>query len=506
MESRSGKSFVAFEGIPFAKPPIGNLRFKDPESPDRWDGIRDALTPGQECLQYDSLFMPGTISGSEDCLYLSVYTPDVIFSNLLPVLVYIHGGAYEFGQGQTFHGPEYLLDEKIVLVSINYRLGPFGFLSFEDEELPGNMGMKDQQLALTWVKENIAFFGGHPKKVTILGESAGGSSVSLHIVSPSSRGLFHRGISISGNAYTPWALVRPGVARERAIRTAQDAGCPYTDTRATLDCLRTKNGTAIVSLRQLYTDELRDPVVYYAPVVDSKSERPFLPDFPEKLTHAPVPWIIGISSGDGLLKTAIFTVTSTFSWNALDSELSDYIRTNVLFGQPVAGDDMLTDEIRQFYFNSGPLSDESFENMTNMVTDAAFWYPTMEAIERHKGPVYLYYFDYLGNNSFLDLLGSRRMIYAAFHTDELIYLFNTTAFFPPLTGNDLAVSQSLVKLWTTFVKTGSPNAKDSILNWQPWQPIYNDYLHIHSKGYTMGTDLLRERGNFWKYLSSKYNL
>uniref|UniRef100_T1HUH8 Carboxylic ester hydrolase n=1 Tax=Rhodnius prolixus TaxID=13249 RepID=T1HUH8_RHOPR len=144
------------------------------------------------CLQslHNIRFVNSAVVGSEDCLYLSVYTHSLKPETLNPVLVYIHGGVFEFGGGEFEGRPGNFMDHDVVVVTMNYRLGPLGFLSMEDEILPGNLGLKDQTMALRWVQRNIKNFGGDPKKVTIMGESAGGASIYLHMISPMSKGLF----------------------------------------------------------------------------------------------------------------------------------------------------------------------------------------------------------------------------------------------------------------------------------------------------------------------------
>ncbi|KAF0738975.1 Carboxylic ester hydrolase, partial [Aphis craccivora] len=225
-KSRNGREFQAFQGIPYAKPPIGDLRLQDPEKANSWSGILDATKEKPMCIQ-KNLFMYetyNTLLGAEDCLYMNVYTPKVNKKNendLLPVMVWIPGGGFSSGHGGfSLYGPQYLLDKDVVVASFNYRIGPLGFLSTEDDVLPGNYGMKDQVLALEWVKSNIEKFGGDPNKVTIFGESAGSVSVGLHLLSPMSKGLFHKAILESGTPLCRWAVSPPGWAKRRAAALA----------------------------------------------------------------------------------------------------------------------------------------------------------------------------------------------------------------------------------------------------------------------------------------------
>ncbi|XP_049947773.1 venom carboxylesterase-6-like [Schistocerca serialis cubense] len=218
-ETYTNVAMYKFEGIPYAEPPIGDLRFQPPVPKAAWSGARDALQVGSKCPQYRD----NEVSGDEDCLYLNVYGPGDALQNatLKPVMVRIHGGCFTGGYG---HGtiPNYFVDNDVVIVSINYRLGLLGFLSTGDEVVPGNMGLKDQTEALRWVQRNIAAFGGDPDRVTIFGQSAGGASIHYHILSPMSKGLYKNAIAMSGSALNPWAFSRN--ATDRAIRFAQHLG------------------------------------------------------------------------------------------------------------------------------------------------------------------------------------------------------------------------------------------------------------------------------------------
>ncbi|MPC17299.1 Esterase FE4 [Portunus trituberculatus] len=162
------------------------LLHQNPEPADPWSGVRNGSLPIPKCPQLSSR-VPGAIEGQEDCLYLNVYTPKPSPSNL-PVMVYIHGGGFAISSAGEGGSPAPLMQKDIVLVTMNYRLGTLGFLSTNDNILPGNLGLKDQVLALQWVQDNIELFGGNPKQVTIFGVSAGGISVHFHILSPSSKG------------------------------------------------------------------------------------------------------------------------------------------------------------------------------------------------------------------------------------------------------------------------------------------------------------------------------
>lgn len=169
-----GDRYFSWKGIPYAQPPVGPLRFRAPVPHAGWTGIRDASEHGESCPS-DGWLSDKT--GDEDCLFLNVYTTNIIARR--PVMVWIHGGSFTGGSGDdSTYGPDHLIGEDVVIVTINYRLGVLGFMSTGDRHAPGNYGLKDMQLALRWVRENILNFGGDPDNITVFGESAG--SVAVH--------------------------------------------------------------------------------------------------------------------------------------------------------------------------------------------------------------------------------------------------------------------------------------------------------------------------------------
>ncbi len=223
-----------FLGIPYAAPPVGPLRWRPPQPPARWQGIRAVTQFGPHCPQSAGVF--GRLSKSEDCLYLNVFAPADHRSRGLPVMVWIHGGAFVAGESNDYD-PSGLVRDGVIVVSLNYRLGALGFLA--DPALAshhggptGDYGLMDQQAALRWVRRNIASFGGNPRNVTIFGESAGGQSVLAQLASPGARGLFAKAIAESGGYAQPPVPLATAEAAGRAF--AAKAGCA----RRTARCLR----------------------------------------------------------------------------------------------------------------------------------------------------------------------------------------------------------------------------------------------------------------------------
>ena len=237
------KSVTKFLGFPFATPPVGDLRMKAPKEPASWKpNVRPAKQHGNICVQKKTLefqvpMFPQNFTYSEDCLYLDVYSQNV--SQDLPVMVYIHGGAYEYGTA-IWHRGDYLALQDVVVVVIQHRLGAFGFLTIGDSAAPGNYGTLDQVAALKWVKGNIVNFGGDPGKVTIFGLSAGGTSVSLHSLSPLSKGLFHQVIRESVVDLSPFAIQPTSAGLRFASELAENLNRPKSDHSEIMACIRQK--------------------------------------------------------------------------------------------------------------------------------------------------------------------------------------------------------------------------------------------------------------------------
>ncbi|KAM9725237.1 acetylcholinesterase isoform 5-T6 [Dama dama] len=288
----------AFLGIPFAEPPVGPRRFLPPEPKRPWPGVLNATAFQSVCYQYVDTLYPGFEGTemwnpnrelSEDCLYLNVWTPYPRPSSPTPVLVWIYGGGFYSGASSldVYDGRFLTQAEGTVLVSMNYRVGAFGFLALPgSREAPGNVGLLDQRLALQWVQENVAAFGGDPTSVTLFGESAGAASVGMHLLSPPSRGLFHRAVLQSGAPNGPWATVGVGEARRRATLLARLVGCPPggaggNDTEL-VACLRMRPAQDLVDHEWHVLPQESVFRFSFVPVVDGD----FLSDTPEALINA----------------------------------------------------------------------------------------------------------------------------------------------------------------------------------------------------------------------------
>ena len=259
-QSATGKQVDVWNSIPFAQPPVGELRFRHAKPMDPWgDVVRDTRALPNSCWQKIDTFF-GNFTGStmwnantelsEDCLYLSVTVPRPRPKNAV-VMVWIYGGGFVSGTSTLeVYDPKILVsEENVIFVSIQYRLASLGFLYFDQPGAPGNMGMLDQVAALQWIHSNIVFFGGNPDNITLFGESAGAASVSMHLLSPLSRNLFNRAIMQSGSATAPWTIGNKEETITRGLNLAETVGCPHNRANLgpTLDCLRTINPSVLVN-------------------------------------------------------------------------------------------------------------------------------------------------------------------------------------------------------------------------------------------------------------------
>lgn len=519
LTTRKGREIFAFQAIPYAKPPVGELRFQPPRPAEPWSGVLDATKEAPVCVQRGLFPTDSRVRGQEDCLYLNVYTPKIParVAEVAPldVMVWIHGGGWFTGSGNTdMYGPQYLLDKDVILVTINYRLGTLGFLSTEDAVCPGNNGMKDQVAALRWVRDNIAAFGGNPNSVTIFGESAGGASTHLHMLSPASKGLFHRSISQSGSATSPWAVTHKGKAKAQAEQVARLFDCPAHPSTDLISCLRKQEAYKLYNADLTITAGSDTPL-QFIPVVENRvyeGDEAFLTDYPKKilLSKDPelVPWMVGLTAREGGFFPFMFP--NTFPDlsqedvpKELDLKLEDSFLLKALLYNPedkaLAKD--VAQKIQKFYLRDISNSAAVFSSAGDMLTDLLFLSGTNLAVRLHSktgATLYYYRLDYRGSNSFSTLATNSTVDYGAVHLDDLLYLFPQNHFFPnlKLTPEDEYMVETMTTLWVNFARTGNPAS-----NWNPVSsPDVLDYIRITQDGLQPGQGLWKERSEFLESL------
>ncbi|KAK9870530.1 hypothetical protein WA026_008094 [Henosepilachna vigintioctopunctata] len=522
LKTKEGREFLAFQGIPFAEPPLGNLRFKSPVPIKPWKNILDATKPHAVCPQRDIYRRTDLIEGVEDCLYLNVYTPNLPSNGgeLLPVMVFFHGGGFLCGGGNShWYGPDVLLDRDIILVVTNYRLGALGFLSTGDEVSPGNYGLKDQSLALKWVKRNIKYFGGDPKSVTLFGESAGGASANYHMLSPLSRGLFKGVISQSGTSFCTWAHAPEGENVQMANKLGEAVDCPTTSSKALVECLRHIDPLVLVAQDRKFMEWDTDPMIPFKPCVEPPSSEAFLTDTPANLfkqgKFEDVPWIVGLNTEDGLLRAAAF-VGEPHLFNELDEDFNNKTSISLLYKPFAENPDLVGKQIRKFYFKEGKKLnyENSFTGLIDMYTDGWFTKCIDDAVRIHlkvsKKPVYNYLFGHRSGASFTEIFGAPvGKVYGVSHADELQYLFPVAdGLFPhkKVTDDDRKVTKLLTTLWANFAETGNPTPEIDDLISTEWKPIKSEkleYYYIDAKKQEMKDAMFEKRVKFWRSLPLK---
>jgi para-nitrobenzyl esterase len=455
-----------FLGIPYAAPPVGNLRWRPPVPHAPWFAPLEATSFANHCPQPASPF--GRVSVTEDCLFLNVFTPDsVAFSGPRPVMFWIHGGALVTGESDDYD-PTALVKDGVIVVTINYRLGALGFLAhpaFAEEETDpdrdgdrqtgsaGDYGLMDQQLALRWVRDNILFFGGDPLNVTIFGESAGGLSVFSQLISPPAQNFFHKAIIESGSYALTTQTLAAAEAAGTAFATATGCGSQ------TAACLRALPVTTILASE--------DPAGY-TPNIDGE----FLPLSLNtalatgQFHHVPV--IQGTNHDEWRLFTALDfdLISGPIGNNQTAYEAA--LATLVGPAAPLVA--------AQYPLAGFPSADLAFAAAG---TDAVFACPALNADLAMAQFVPLSTYEFNDENAPEDFLPPVSFPYGAAHASELQYIFNlpVTVPHPPLNPQQLQLSAAIQHYWTNFSKFGTPNNPGAPF-WEPYNPAVGNFQSL----------------------------
>jgi para-nitrobenzyl esterase len=435
---------AAFKGVPFATPPVNELRWKAPQPLASWRDTLDCTQFGASPVQNDPKpFMMWTQEFitpdqplSENCLFLNIWTPSVNAEGKLPVLVWIHGGGFVSGSGACpVYDGEALAKKGIVFVSINYRLGIFGFIAHpeltreSDTRSSGNYGLMDQVEALRWINKNIAAFGGDPTQITIAGQSAGSMSVQALVASPLANGLFNKAIAESGGL----------TGRSSVSLSEAEANGILLSTKANVKDLE--------ALRQLPADRVLElagtfPYGSFAPIVDGHVIPGDPGDIFDEKKHNDVALLAGWVTGDGDLVMRDVKTAAEFKAYAKET-------------YPTRSNDFL------MLFPSGS-DDESKTSQRRLGLSRFAALPAHQWALANTGKSYLYEFTYVPT----DKPGFPN--YGAFHTSEVPFALHTLAFWDrPWTDQDRTVEKYMSSYWVNFVKTGNPNG-EGLPAWKPY--------------------------------------
>ena len=462
-----------FKGIPFAAPPVGEFRWRPPQPVTPWEGVRDAKEFGPTCAQGGWGAAPGTIAegSSEDCLYLNIWKPAGARQGAkLPVMVWIHGGAFVGGSGNT-NGNGFAT-KGVILVSINYRLGRLGHFAFpalsaeHPEEPKGSYAFMDQIAALKWVQQNITAFGGDPKNVTIFGFSAGGVSIHSLMTIPSARGLFQKAIGHSSGGRDGVLTGRP-ISKENASQyypvSAETTGINF----ARKHGIEGTDAAALAKLRAMKVEEIVDggqendgqggPRIYSGPILDGKLVVENSTDAYNAGRQARVPLMIGNNSAEigGAFVNASTSKEELFS----------------MFGD-------LKEEAKTAYDPDG--SKDFAEVQTRFNTDKVWGEPARfaaQSVAAKGNPAYIFLFSYVPAGM------QQRMRFGPGHGTDISFVFDNLRVPEGGTADpsDKEVARIMNGYWVNFAKTGNPNG-EGLPQWPLFNPKTNQILDVQPDG------------------------
>ncbi len=462
-----------YKGIPFAAPPTGKLRWKPPAPVVPWEGVRTCSDYSAGCSQPRSpIPMPGLNPPkmSEDCLYLNVWTPAQKMGEKLPVMVWIHGGGFAMGAaGVDIYDGEALARKGVVVVTINYRLGPFGFLAHpllskeSEHNSSGNYGLLDQIEALKWVQANIKSFGGDPKRVTIFGESAGGVSVAMLMVTPLSEGLFQRAIAESGSvSLFPMRHVRESwngtePMENSGIDLAKNLGCKGAPNE--LEIMRSKSDEEILAASekvQIDANKLFSGKTFpYWPIVDGW----VIPEDPSDVVQSgrchKIPFMIGTNADEGSIFTAAVPARQPSDYEGLVRVALKDDADKMLKLHPASETAQIKAALNQ------------------LVTAAMFVAParTMcRGMEAAGVKTFCYHFTKTHATGFGSNMG-------AHHAAEIPYVFGNLNGMKVGDAADAVLCEKMMTYWTRFAATGNPNAK-GLPSWPVYTAAKDEYLQL----------------------------
>lgn len=465
-------NYSMFMGIPYAQVDPDNL-FGNAKPYPNFESTFDAFDDSSICPQEEEFNY--TIVGSLDCLHINVYVPDSASDeNRLPVFVWIFGGSFSIGfPGKFVYGPSFLVRHDIILVTINYRLGPYGFMCLDIPEVPGNQGLKDQVMALKWIRDNIAAFGGDNTRITIGGNSAGGMSVDFHLYYGQDENLFHKMIPQSGVILVGNTVGHPDP--NAPFELAKHLNHNSSDVKDALYFLATVDPHQLIAA----TRELE--ISSFMPCLENEFEnvQRFITEYP---VNTNVPKVKDIEVLIGLNNDEMFSGIAQLPDFLF--EISDFVQFFINMNFDFEDEDDLYAPMHEllthFYFGDEDISVESKQQVMDLASDFYFNHPILRTVKKYLEngvqTMYLYMFSYSGGRNFskhrLNLTGG-----GATHADELGYLFDISYMDKPLDPEDQLIVDRMTELWANFVKYGNPTPEPTELIPVVWQPVTPDKWH-----------------------------
>ncbi|BFF89532.1 esterase B1 [Drosophila madeirensis] len=481
-----GDSFFSFEGIPFGKPPLGELRFVAPEPAEPWtDQELDAQQERHIPLQME--FHGGKTIGSEDCLYLNVYTKHFDKTKPpLPVMVYIYGGAFRTGGAtRKMYGPDYLMSKDIVYVIFNYRLCALGFLSLPSIEsnVPGNAGLHDQLLALKWIKQHIQKFNGDPENITLFGESAGAVGVHFMMCLPQAMGLFHKAIMMSGSMLSPWVQIPDRTCLYSQL--ALSAG--YAGPRREKDMLRYLRWVEAKKLLEYahncYTfhDRCFGFLYPFVPMVEEANyenglmQQPYL-EMMRDAWSVKVPLLLGGTSFEGLVYYPFLKLNNGLMLDLLKQEPELVLPYELFVTMSDEVREARAKELVKYHYGPRGITKNNVTQLLDLFSYKLFWHGLHRVVRSRlahaQAPTYLYRFDFDSPsfNLVRNKLCGDDIKRGVCHADDMGYVFHKKGVQKlPLDSAEYLTIQRMVGILTAFAKTGDPNCVET--ESEEWTPV-----------------------------------
>nr|AQY62742.1 carboxylesterase [Pieris rapae] len=526
------KIYYSFTGIPFANPPLGALRLQPPQSHEGWEGILKAHEEKPTCFQVSFRIRnnePPGFSGSEDCLYLNVYSPDIESS--APVVVFDYNDNFKTGfNGSQTYSPDFFIEEGVIVVNINHRLGIFGYLTTEDDVIPPNAGLQDFILGLKWIQDNIKAFGGDPKRVTIMGNRGGAVIANILLHSDKAKDLFSSVILQSGTAME--SIYFDNNPKEKAFKIGELLNITTDDSKILLEKLQLVDANTLLSLEGNVFDDrvmndLQLSIDTFSPTIDKNTKNAVIATLPENANIVnDVPVLVGFNSREGLDLVSPYLMEPRMVNDIKNTLFIFPIRVDFHFDRNSSIFHNALSEALHFYLKDGYLHYTNILDYAVYVGDLFQNYAlhtTAKKLSRDlKSEVYYYLFDYRGalneNSEYI----SRFLRFSMEHwgatiTDELCYLLLCTRIKKtynqykklPSEQPEFKVLKKMVRMWTNFAKYGNPTpiGNDDILKDTTWLPMDkkgdSNYLHI-SKTLKMKKNPLGKRSEFWDAFLNKY--
>ncbi|XP_055305807.1 carboxylic ester hydrolase-like [Sitodiplosis mosellana] len=525
-----GNSFCGYRGIPFAQSPTGDLRFKAPVATGPWEGTLNASDYGSVCIQTSD---GGSKSPqSEDCLFLNVFVPSASVCNCnttnIPIIVYIFGGAFTRG-GSNKRGPELILNRCVIFVSMNYRVGVFGFLPLALPEYSGNMGLKDQQLAMQWVKEHISAFGGDPNRILLSGQSAGAASVGFHILNKKSRKLFNRAYAMSGSAISLNAQMETNDLRPQLRTAAQTLGINVTTDEQLIEAIKTIPTSVWLQLTYINGTSIDRFPTWSAAIENIDARKPFLTKDPLDIYHS-------MSSKCDDIPSTIYTYVSMemipyIKAGIDDPTLIEDLNRNFYFRLPFHNFDQvkckeaakpILAQMRQFYFGNNTINASTIMQYVRMLSYYTYIYPIQRDVniraKRAKCPQRL---QINNQKTPLNIFGASDPHIAALpgpgHTEDLCHLLyckSSASLYAAVDKykstnmaymNAYKTSEEMIDILVSYASTGNPVSRTGSLTNFPRisrHPLRNlSYVVIMDTGdIAVGANPTNEEYNLWRHI------